>query len=154
MSDAAGNVIGIRRRFPNGSKVSIKGGKTGLFAPAGLDGSSPLLVCEGPTDTAAALDLGFDAIGRPNCNSRIEMTAALARSRAIAIVSDNDGVGRAGSKRLAGILSLVCPSVRIIHPPEGIKDLRQWLRAGLNSESLRQIIEEARPIEIRIGFKD
>ena len=61
MSNDFGKIIGIRRRFPNGSKVSLKGSKTGLFVPTGLSHEGSLLTCEGPTDTAAALDLSFDA---------------------------------------------------------------------------------------------
>jgi len=95
MSDSQGRIIGMRRRFPDGRKISLTGSKTGLFIPMGLAGTEPLIMCEGPTDTAAALDLGFDAIGRPNCNSRIEMTVKAARGRSeIVIISDNDPAGK------------------------------------------------------------
>ena len=155
MSDSQGRIIGIRRRFKSGHKVSVKGSKTGLFIPSGLPADGILLVCEGPTDTATALDLGFAAIGRPNCNSRIEMTADFARGHSeIAIVTDNDKVGQTGSKMLARILSLFCPSVKIVYPPGGTKDLRQWLKAGLSKEILQELIQKIKPIEIRISFKD
>jgi hypothetical protein len=75
MSDASGRVVGIRRRFVNGGKASVKGSRTGLSIPLDLTGVGPLLLCEGPTDTGAALDLGFDALGRPSCNSLVEMTS-------------------------------------------------------------------------------
>lgn len=155
MRDADGTVVGIRRRFPNSSKVSIKGGKTGMFIPTGLECGMPLIIGEGPTDTAAALDLGFDAIGRPNCNSKIEMTVKAARSRSeIVIVGDNDAVGRAGVEKLVDVLVLHCPCVRIVYPPDDIKDLREWRQAGLIHETLQQIIEDAKPVELAIGFKD
>jgi DNA primase len=154
MSNDFGNVIGIQRRFPNGRKVSVNGSKTGLFIPSDLPAESTLLICEGSTDTATALDLGYAAFGRPSCNSKVEMTANFARGRAVIIVSDNDSVGRTGSKRLARVLSLSCPSVKIICPPKGIKDLRQWLKAGLSEEILQELIQKIKPIEIRISFKD
>jgi len=154
MSNDFGKIIGIRRRFPSGRKVSIKGSKTGLFIPRGLSTDGFLLVCEGPTDTAAALDLGFSAIGRPNCNSKVEMTANLVKGRIVVIVGDNDKVGHTGSERLARILSLFCPSVKIVYPPGGTKDLRQWLKAGLSKEILQELINKTKPIEIRISFKD
>jgi hypothetical protein len=154
MSNDFGKIIGIRRRFPTGRKVSVKGSKMGLFIPSGLSSNGPLLICEGPTDTAAALDLGFAAIGRPNCNSKVEMTANFARSRPVVIVGDNDKVGQKGSKKLAGALSLFCPSVKIIYPPRGIKDLRQWLKSGLSREILVQLIQETKPIEVKISFRD
>ena len=74
MSDERMRIIGIRRRLGNGRKLCVTGSRNGLFIPSGLSNDKPLMVCEGPTDTAAALDLGFEAVGRPNCDSKIEMT--------------------------------------------------------------------------------
>lgn len=154
MSDTQGRIIGIRRRFPNGRKISLTGSKTGLFIPTDLDSSRLLLVCEGGTDTGAALDLGFDAIGRPNCNSKIRMTAEAAKGRAeIVIIGDNDEAGRCGAKKLADALALHYPSVKIIYPPEGIKDLRQWLQAGLTGKALQRIIDKTESVKLRISFK-
>ena len=154
MSNDFGNVVGIRRRFPDGRKVSLTGSKTGLFVPTGLDSGKPLLICEGTTDTAAALDLAFDAIGRPNCNSKIEMTAKAAKGRTeIVIVGDADAPGRAGAEKLADALALHYATVKIIYPLEGIKDLRQWFRAGLSREVLQQLIQRAKPVVVRISFQ-
>lgn len=151
MSDSKGRIIGVRRRFPNDSKLSIKGGRTGLFVPTGLDSNEPLLVCEGPTDTAAALDLSFDALGRPNCNSRIEMTAKAARGRReIVIVGDNDEVGRVGAEKLADALAIHYPSVKMIYPPNEAKDLRQWLQGGLTSRELHQFVERTPPLKMEL----
>ena len=155
MSNAQGQIIGIRRRFPKGNKVSVKGSKTGLFIPKDLAKSEPLFITEGPTDTGAALDLGFDAIGRPNCNSKIDMTVEFCKGRSeIIVVGDNDKVGREGAEKLAGVLVLHCHSVKIIYPPDKIKDLRQWLRSGLTSETLQRIIQNTKVIQINISFKD
>jgi hypothetical protein len=153
MSDDRGRIIGIRRRFPNGSKVSVKGGKNGLFIPADLAEVGPLLICEGPTDTAAALDLGFAAIGRPNCNSLVEMTVRAVRDRdEIVVVADNDAVGQVGADRLASVLALCCPCVRIVYPPNGVKDLRQWLNAGLTSAALAETIAYTHPTMMTVSF--
>jgi len=153
MTDADGGVIGIRQRFPNGGKASVRGGKNGLFVPAGLGEDGRLLVCEGPTDTAAASDLGFDAIGRPNCNSLVEMTARAARNRAeIVIVADNDKAGRYGATRLAHALALHYPCVRVVVPPDGVKDLRQWLRRGLTAETLTDVIAATTAVKLKVTF--
>jgi hypothetical protein len=153
MSDDCGRIIGIRRRFPSGSKVSVKGARNGLFIPTDLGEAGLLLVCEGPTDTAAALDLGFAAIGRPNCNSLVEMTVRAVRGREeIVIVADNDAVGRMGAERLASVLTLCCPCVRVVHPPDAVKDLRQWFNADLTCEALRTIIAETCPIHMKVSF--
>ncbi len=153
MSDASGKIIGIRRRFANGRKASVKGSKTGLFIPVDPAGGGPLLLCEGPTDTATALDLGFDAIGRPNCNSLVEMTVKAAKDRTeIVVVADNDPAGRAGAQRLAGVLALCCSCVRVVVPPDGVKDLRQWLHAGLTGDKLRAITANAPPVRLKVTF--
>ena len=153
MSDVNGNVIGIRRRFPDGHKVSLTGSKTGLFIPDDLPGDTTLLICEGPTDTCAALDLGFDAIGRPNCNSKVDMTAKFVKGRDVVIVGDNDESGRSGAERLSAVLILYCKSVRNTYPSEHIKDLRDWVSIGLTADKLKGIISDTEPIEIKVHFK-
>lgn len=153
MSNAENLVIGIRKRFPDGPKVSATGSMNGLFIPTDLlPTDDSLFICEGPTDTAAALDLGFDAIGRPNCNSKVEMTAEIAKERDVVVIGDNDDVGRAGVERLSDMLVLYCKDVKIIYPPKGIKDLRDWLSIGLTAEKLRDIIGNTESIGIRISF--
>lgn len=150
MSSAESQIIGIRRRFPNDQKVSLTGSKAGLFIPTDLSSENLLLICEGPTDTAAAIDLGFDAVGRPNCNSKVDMTTEIVKGRDVVIVGDNDDVGKAGVERLSDTLVLYCSSVKVIYPLDGIKDLRQWLRAGLTNGQLQQIIDEAKEVQIKI----
>lgn len=153
MSDDCGKTIGIRRRFSNGSKVSVKGSRNGLFIPADLTEAGPLLICEGPTDTAAALDLGFVAIGRPNCNSLVEMTVRAVRDQGeIVVVADNDAVGQMGADRLASVLALCCPCVRTVSPPAGIKDLRQWFHANLTADVLQEVIAATRPMTMTVSF--
>jgi len=56
MVNAAGQVVGIRLRFPDGRKLAVTGGREGLFIPTDLTYRELLLVAEGPTDTAALLD--------------------------------------------------------------------------------------------------
>ena len=153
MSNDFGNVIGIQRRFPNGRKVSVTGSKIGMFIPADLLTEGILLICEGATDTAAGLVLGFAAVGRPNCNSRITMVSRFIKGREVVIISDDDDVGRAGAEKLAAKLIHYCPDVRIIQPPASIKDLRAWLRAGLTPEDLNKAISGSEPVKIKVRFK-
>ena len=154
MSNDFGKIIGIRRRFPNGRKVSMTGSRTGLFVPEGLPESGLLLICEGATDTAAALDLDFAALGRPSCNSRVDMTARFVKGRKVVIVGDNDKVGKVGAEKLASALILYCWSVKLIFPSDGTKDLRRWLQTGLTQEKLQQIIDKKEELQIKISFKD
>jgi hypothetical protein len=142
MSDAKGHIIGIRRRFIDGSKCCVAGSQIGLFIPTGLSGEE-ILICEGPTDTAAALSLGFDAVGRPNCNSGNDILIRFVKAKPVVIVSDNDEAGKVGAEGLARQLRLYCPSVKIICPPNPHKDLRNWLKAGLTAGMLRERIEKS-----------
>jgi hypothetical protein len=153
MSNDFGKTIGIQRRFPNGRKVSVRGSKTGLFIPSDLPAECTLLICEGPTDTAAALDLGFSTVGRPSCNSRIRMIARFVKGRKMVIICDNDDAGRTGAEKLAAKLALCCPDVRIVCPPVPTKDLRAWLRAGLTAEDLNRDISSTEPVRTKVRFK-
>ena len=143
MSDASGRIIGIRLRLPSGRKLAVKGGKEGLFIPEGLDGAHRLLICEGATDTAALLDLGFSAVGRPSCTGGIRHLADLVRRLAAAevvIVADADPPGQAGARRLAGALVAYCPAVKVITPPPGSKDARAWKQAGATTADVQSLI--------------
>jgi 5S rRNA maturation endonuclease (ribonuclease M5) len=134
MRDASGAIIGIRRRFGNGQKVCVCGSQNGLFIPAGIDKAVKVVICEGPTDCAAALDLGWDAIGRPNCDSKIAMTVRYIRQRKAVIVADRDSAGLRGARKLYEALETAGSAVRIIVPPDGCKDLRDWKRRGVRVE--------------------
>jgi hypothetical protein len=134
MCDAKRRVIGIRLRAADGRKWAVAGSRNGLFWPEGLsaDRSAPLLVCEGPTDTAALLDLGHDAIGRPSCTGAVEMVAEVVRRlrrRDVVIVADADGPGIDGADRLARALTAAGRRPKVIRPLKG-KDARAWLRGG------------------------
>ena len=146
MTDAAGDVLGIRLRLPGGRKLSIKGGKEGLFLPEGIDADGPLLVCEGPTDTAALLDLGFSAVGRPIVRGGVKLLVELVRKyrpEGVAIVADADAPGQRGAESLAAVLLAYSVSVRIIMPPVGVKDAREWKRSGATAADVQAAIDAA-----------
>jgi hypothetical protein len=131
MHDDRRRVIGIRLRTQDGRKWSVRGSHSGCFIPSGLDSRSTLLICEGATDTAAALSLGYAAIGRPSCSGGAEILVDLlkaGRRRAVVIVSDHDPPGKAGARDLAERIVAHCGSLRVIDTAPH-KDLRQWLHA-------------------------
>ena len=80
LRDASLRVVGINRRFRNGDKRVMLGHHIGLYIPtdlpADLSGHT-LLLCEGGSDTAAALDLGFWSIGRFSCSTCEQMVVKL-----------------------------------------------------------------------------
>ena len=114
------------------------------------------VVAEGPTDTAALLDLGFQAVGRPSAmgGMRLLVEAALKwRPREVVIVADDDGPGQRGAANLARQAAVYCEVVRVITPPGGAKDARGWKRAGANSADLQRAIEAAKPRRLEVALK-
>jgi hypothetical protein len=151
MRDAAGEVRGIRLRGPDGRKWSVKGGREGLFLPDSLDASQRLLICEGPTDTAAALDLGFSAVGRPSCTGGAGLLLRLVHQRRpaeVVVVADQDAAGQSGAAALAAVLRGYVRVVRVITPPA--KDLRAWRQSGATADDLAALIAATAPLTIKI----
>lgn len=133
MFDGDGKVIGIRLRNNEGEKWAVKGSKGGLFIPD-CDTQPIAFLCEGPTDAAALLTMGFYSIGKPSCNTGVEqIKVALKRLgiHRVVIVSDNDSIkefgnrpGVEGAKRLKKELGLMS----VIWIPTGrVKDVREFL---------------------------
>ena len=95
----------------------------------GRNSSCPtLFVCEGPTDTAAAVDLGLFAVGRPNCccgGPEIRIYARQHGCNRVVIIADNDKPGLDGAKKVGGELKL---PFAIYVPPA--KDLRKFVQLG------------------------
>lgn len=143
MVDASGTVIGIRRRLPNGRKLSVRGGREGLFIPTDLGTPDCLMICEGPTDTASLITLGFSAIGRPSCAGGVkiitEMIQHMRPAEAI-VVADHDAPGQRGAASLAAVLRLYSRT-RVITPP--MKDVRAWVNAGATAADITALIAAA-----------
>lgn len=156
MLDHACKPVGIRLRSLGGSKSSLTGSCEGLFIPTGLTYKGPLLITEGPTDCAAMLDLGFEAIGRPSCVGGVDKCIALVRESHpanVVVVADADAPGQKGAETLASALLLVNKSVQIICPPDGVKDARAWKRAGATREIIETAINSAPLMELTISSR-
>ena len=134
--------LGIRFRSQNGSKFAAKGSKQGLFVPSSFTLSRGVIVCEGPTDTAAMLDIDFNAIGRASCNSGDRLIKELVKNNPVAILADADDAGRIGAKRLAAKFSR-----SVIIEPDGCKDAREWVASGVTRDRVLQKISEARNVK-------
>lgn len=153
MFDTSCDVLGIRLRTPSGFKYAVKGGKQGLFIPLEIDATNSLVVCEGPTDAAALLDLGFAAIGQPSCTGGVRLVTDFVkacRPARIIVVADNDGPGKRGATALASRVRLYSRDVRTITPPQGLKDARAWLRAGASRDDVLRAIELAPPLQMTV----
>ncbi|MEZ6081211.1 MAG: hypothetical protein R3C09_28540 [Pirellulaceae bacterium] len=136
MRNAAGDVIGVRLRCPvTAKKWAVRGSAAGLFYPIELlriERPERLMVCEGPTDTAALLSIGLQSVGVPSAGGSRDLLVAFSRQVApaeIVIVADADGPGIDGAERLADAVMAVAP-VRIVSVGYGAKDARTWVLAG------------------------
>lgn len=150
----AGRVVGITRRPPTGRKRSVVGSHWGHYCPvdAPVGREDPLLIVEGPTDCAAAMAMGYAAIGRPSCRGLVQETVSVARGRAVVVVGDPDppkgpqnrSPGREGAEELAMALVRPCRSVRVVYPPA--QDLRDWYAAGGRRRDFERLAAATRPI--------
>ena len=126
MCDGYGNVVGIRLRNERG-KFAVRGSRQGIFL-AHVAPQKTLFVCEGPTDTAAAVELGLFAVGRPNCCCGGPEIKIYARQHAVSrvvVISDNDKPGLDGARKVGGELKL---PFAVYVPPA--KDVREFVRLG------------------------
>ena len=136
MRDGDGRIVGIRLRSHEGRKWAVSGSKSGLFYPADIAQGGEVVVLEGPTDTAAALTLGLNAVGRPSCNAGVEELTMLVerlRVKKVTIVSDNDrahrrpaddAIWRPGSDGAFNLPQKLKRIYRVVVPP--CKDFRDW----------------------------
>lgn len=102
----------------------------------------PVLIVEGFSDTAAALDIGFDVIGRAsNLSDTKELMKMPIGDRIIWVIGENDKKengdwpGRTGVDKVAAELKHMCTIIRV-YPPTGVKDLRAWVQGGLTHDEL------------------
>jgi len=136
MYDQCGSIVGIRYRAGTGSKWSEGGSRSGLFMARHIGPlKEPMVICEGPTDCAAMLSMRISAIGRPDCQSCVDMLCKYVRMRGVkhvVILADKDQKedgrtpGFDGAMKLAAELKKVC-RVAVALPRCG-NDARQWIK--------------------------
>lgn len=104
----------------------------------------PIIIIEGASDVLAAMELGFVAIGRPSAEGGVELLKGMPLvGKEIWIIGENDaGVGKAGMEKTFLNIKKFSDNIYCIMPPEGIKDLRQWVKHGLTQEDLFAYVGE------------
>lgn len=163
--DANGNVIGLLKRHRKGRKTMVKGSNRGLMYARPLPRSDkPVIVVEGASDTLAAMDMGYVAVGRPSADGGGKMLQTLLNGRDVIVVGENDEAGRKGMAKIATVLQQSCPSVRTVLPPSQFKDLRQWhpnaaefelhLEQSADTTEAARTIEEVNPYELAKRWLD
>ncbi len=80
--DSSGKVLGIIRRYADGSKKTMRYSSHGIYfaKPVMRMRLGPVFVVEGGSDTAALLSLGVNVVGRPSNLGGVGQIIALARS--------------------------------------------------------------------------
>ena len=137
--DGGMSVIGITTRRPSGGdKRAMKGSRRGLTLPRGLDRSATLLIVEGPSDVAAALSIGLQAVGRPGAKGGGQHLADLLDGWVgeVIVCGENDRndsgewPGQDGAIHIAtGLTQRLKRPIAWALPPDGAKDLRAWVNA-------------------------
>ncbi len=158
MRDADMRVIGLKLRAPNGSKFCVTGSQLGIYWPVKVEsaGRELLVICEGESDCAALLDMGFQAIGRPSCSAGVEIIKKFLSGcrRDVLLIADCDEAktrpdgskfypGQEGSERLAKEIDKLCRSLKIITIP-GAKDVRRFYQDGGTKAAIECIAENTR----------
>jgi hypothetical protein len=133
-------IVGFRTRLESGQKLAIKGSRSGMFIPERRT-KDEVWIVEGPTDVAAMMDMGMNAIGRPSCRGQEkEIVRWIRGTRTAVVVADNDGPGLGGADALVRMLHGSVSSVAMILPPWGMKDAREVANhGGTRSDWLAQL---------------
>lgn len=122
----------------------------GSYAPVVkfIDNEGPILILEGSSDVLAAFTLGFDAIGKFSNLGGLDILRELPiTGRELWIIGENDvkangdWPGRDGMERTYLSMRGKCKCVRIM-PPDGVKDVRTWLKQGLTHDALVNYVRE------------
>jgi putative DNA primase/helicase len=145
--DSAGTVVGLNRRYPDGSKRMLAGGRRGLTIPSHWqEKSGPVFVPEGPSDVLGLTAAGLAAVGRPSNTGGVVMLAGLLADldagRDIIILGENDRKpdgrwpGRAGAESVARALAAkLGRPIKVALPPDGSKDVRAFLTDPVRGET-------------------
>ena len=144
MFRAGQRLVGIRLRSLGGKKWAIKGSRQGLLMPLEWPNrTGGILLCEGQTDTAAMIGLGFNAVGRPSAMGSHALVEEAVSGKAVCIISDSDSVGLDSSAKLAAHLrkSDAARKVGILVPPA--KDAREWVRIGATRADVKEMVARA-----------
>ncbi len=146
MRNAEGEVVGIRTRQykDSHSKHCVTDSHMGLFIPEGVTRANVQMICEGESDTAAGVTLGFAAIGRPGQSACQEEVVRFMRHKLSAcpcVVADNSKDSENWAGMLAAALVEAGIPCRLLRVRDPYEDLRDWLTKSLTTAQLVEAIE-------------
>jgi hypothetical protein len=82
-------------------------------------------------------------------NLLVDLCNCLQPAEAV-IVADRDAPGQRGAENLSSVLVAYMAAVRVIVPPEGVKDAREWKATGATSADVMAAIDAAEPRKLAI----
>ncbi len=139
--DSTGTIIGVGYRDKLSSKGFMSGSNRGLCYGCNEQGKLPdhewpVIVVEGSSDACAVYDLGLVSVGKPSAEGGNLILRSLLAGREVVVVGENDesGAGKKGMEKTALALKDIAESVRTVMPPDGIKDMREWVKSGLTPD--------------------
>ncbi len=108
-----------------------------------------ILVSEGEKDTDNLRAMGFCATCNPMgaLKWRSSYAESLKGAKEVVVFADNDGPGRKHARQVAQSLRDTGILVKVIEMPGAIRDISDWLNAGLNRDKLLEVINAAPPWE-------
>jgi len=156
--NAAGLILGVSRRFEDGTKRCAVGSRRGLtYSDGWIERDGPVLIVEGASDTAAGITLGLAVIGRPSNVGGLKLLVKLFVSvkRTVIVLGERDRKpheslpailrrdhdprcrgcpkcwpGCFGARKLAACLNRALSGKVLVRMlPDEVKDLRAWLNA-------------------------
>lgn len=129
-------IVGIQRIFPDNSKQMVNGSRVGIIVPYGTDLKSHLFITEGISDTAVALDLGLNVVGRLSCTCGNRILKEIIHGIDVTIIPDSDKIGIKTSEKLRKDLTNA-KRCGILYPGDNCKDLKD-LRDLWGKEKVKQ----------------
>jgi hypothetical protein len=138
-------VTGIQRRWTHGAQAVIENSRIGVFLPLGFrhEIDTTTFVTEGASDTAAALSMGLNAIGRYSASTCEDIICQYVEDHRVFIVSDYDPAGLHGATKLCEKLKDQATEAYVFTLPAGspkIGDLRAWRAENGNTVTLRMLL--------------
>lgn len=142
MRDWQGNIIGIKLRFLDGTKLCVKGSKLGIYyVPSRLKRREFCIVTEGESDCLAAYSVGVQAVGLPSATTGYdEVCRFLVRLQpaSVLVVADNDAPGLRAANAILERLKKRNMPCAVWLPP--CKDFREWcIRVSATKASIMGI---------------
>jgi DNA primase len=146
MRNATGQIVGIQRRFWDGTKKFIFGSEFGLFYDWPVKPKSQLIVCEGITDGLTISDWNYWTVSIASAtmiSQKIIDFIFAFQPKCVILLADNDNAGISLMHKIRSeYLKKFNKSAALIIPSSPYKDIRE-LKQGIGSELALKWLEKS-----------